>query len=204
MRAVTSAARRLVLAGTAIVALAGCGTFDSDDSESTATGSDTAIDPDLSVTIPATRLTPFCQAMIDLGTELETDPPADEGARIVEVYESVVDDVPAEIRDDFLAVLASLQTGRPVATAAPATPTTAPTTAPSTEPPNAESSGTAAGDDAGSDGSTPNSSVAPVEEGYSPDDSPALRLNLWLQTNCRSTQNNPGPAATQPGGTVAP
>lgn len=201
MRAVTSAARRLVLAGTAIAALAGCGTFDSDDSEPTATGSDTAIGPDLSVTIPATRLTPFCQAMIDLGTELETDPPADEGARIVEVYESIVDDVPAEIRDDFLAVLASLQTGEPVVTAAPSTASTAAST---TAPTTAAPSGTATADDSGSDGSTPNSSVAPVEEGYSPDDSPALRLNLWIQTNCRSTQNNPGPAATQPGATAAP
>ena len=60
----------------AALALAAC---DSGERDADGDGGDTAAAaaPDLSVTIPPERLTPFCQAMIDLNDELLNDPPAD-------------------------------------------------------------------------------------------------------------------------------
>lgn len=165
------------------VMVGGCSTFGGgDDGDDTGTGEEVAIVPDLSVTIPPSRLTPFCQAMIDLGDELENDPPADEGARIIEVYESVVDVVPPEIRDDFLSVLARLQSGSPVAT-------TAATSVPATTAVGAST--------------VPGTTLVDADEGYFPDEDPAVRLNAYISASCRGTLNNPGPLATQPGLIVA-
>ena len=36
------------------------------------------------------------------------------------------------------------------------------------------------------------------EEGWGPEDDPALRVNAYVDFECRGVQNNPGPPATQP------
>ena len=91
------------------VALAGCTSGERDDEASGEPESTEA--PVFSVTIPPQRLTPFCQGMIDLADRLLNDPPADPAAEIISVYESLVDVVPAEIENEFLTVLARLQSG---------------------------------------------------------------------------------------------
>lgn len=175
-----AAARVLAVALIGVI-MAGCNPFAGDDDVDTATDDAIEVVSDISVTIPPSRLTPFCQAMIDLGDELENDPPADEGARIIEVYESIVDDVPPEIRDDFLSVLARLQAGSPDVTAATTPP---PTTVPGSS-------------------TVPGTTLVDSDEGFFPDEDPAVRLNAYISANCRGTLNNPGPLATQPGVTVA-
>ncbi len=173
------------VAALCVAATAGCSVFGGGDDDETGTAEETLLVPDLSVAVPPSRLTPFCQAMIDLGAELENDPPPDEGARIIEVYESIVDDVPDEIRDDFLSVLARLQAGSPPVTTSAATsvPAPAPTSVPGA-------------------GTVPATSLVDADEGYFPDDDPALRLNAYISASCRGTSNNPGPLATQPGVTI--
>ena len=132
--------------------------------------------PTATVTIPAARLTPFCQAMIDLNDRLETDPPDDVGALIVEAYEDIRDDVPDVIRADFDAVLADLRGGS--APPDDGASTTSPTT-------------TVA------DADVPTSDPL-ADEGRSPGDTPAERLSAYVDFACRSVENNPGPPATQP------
>ena len=62
------------------------------------------------VAVPPERLSPFCEAINDLNERLDSAAPdADTGEMIVDTYSSIVDEVPAEIRDDFLSVLAGLQ-----------------------------------------------------------------------------------------------
>jgi hypothetical protein len=138
--------------------------------------------PPLSVSIPPERLTPFCQAMIDLGDRLVNDPPPDPASEIIAVYESLVDVVPPEIEVDFLTVLARLQSGAPATTSTTITTTTSTTVA----------------------GVATVATTLFAEEGYDPDEDPALRVNQYVQFTCRDAVNNPGPAATQPGETAAP
>lgn len=133
-----------------------------------------------SVTIPAERLTPFCQAMIDLSDRLETDPPDDATALIVSVYEDISDQVPVEIVDDFDAVLTALRDG---SAASVPVPVTSEATSDSTA--DQASSPLATGDEF-------------FDEGYSPADDPATRLNDYVDFTCRDSVNNPGPPATQP------
>lgn len=136
-----------------------------------------------SVTVPASRGTPFCRTMIDLSDRLETDPPPSGAATtelIIETYESIADDVPDAIAVDFAAVLAGLRGETPdeddaVATTEPAPPPTGDTV--EGEPPEGD---------------------AFFEEGYSPDDDPALRVNEYVEFACRDSVNNPGPPPTQP------
>jgi hypothetical protein len=200
------AVRAAAIAMVAALALAGCDVFDFDE-EATSTASETEVIPEITVTIPPSRLTPFCQAIIDLRDEIQNDPPADTRARIIEVYESIVDEAPPEIRDDFLSVLASLQSGEPVATAVIVTPTAPPSVSePSVSGPSASAPSTSAPVTAPPPSTVPidPASTPPTSEnfeaveGYDPDTSPTLRLNLWIQENCRSTVNNPGPSDTQP------
>jgi hypothetical protein len=127
----------------------------------------------VTVTVPPERLTPFCQAMIDLSDELESDQPSDPKAVIVETYVRILDVVPAEIHGDFVAVLAALQGSPPPTTIA--------------GPPDTTTTGDVVEFD---------------EEGYLPDDEPSQRLNDYIQFACRGSTNNPGPPATEPlGGT---
>lgn len=167
-----------------VLVLGACSAFGDDADDDTASA--TELVPELSVTVPSERLTPFCQAMIDLADELATDPPDDAEARILEVYEGIVDDVPSEIRDDFLVVLARLQAG-PEATAVVTT--LPPSTTPSASVPTSSVAGS----------SLPGvTEPIAADEGYLPDDDPTLRLNTHIQATCRGTNNNPGPPPTQP------
>lgn len=164
---------------TALVGVAGCNSGEREPDAAT-TGDASVELPEVSVTIPAERLTPFCQAMIDLNDELLDDPPADTRARIIEVYESIVDVVPAEIAADFTTVLARLQSGD--------TAITAPTAAPyatSVVPNSIDVS---------------NTTNPLADEGYSPDDDPTTRLAEYVRFACNDAANNPGPSATQPAG----
>lgn len=167
-----------------VVTLVGCtpGATSSEDDEDTPT----AAAPPATVTIPPVRLTPFCQAMIDLADRLEDDPPDDPEAEIIATYERIEDEVPDEIREDFDAVLADLRGEQPLDppdTVQPDSdaPTTTPAPAPSDEP----------------GGTTPAGDPF-FDEGYDPDDDPALRLNAYVDFECRDVANNPGPPATQP------
>lgn len=128
--------------------------------------------PDRPVVAPLEPVgtTPFCRAMTDLADRLENDPPDDVAAAIIDVYEDMLDVVPDVVRPDLMAVLADLR-GE-----APGTGTTP--------------------------GSTPGSSLPegdPLpDEGWRPDDSPAGRLNAYVEFECRAVVNNPGPPPTQP------
>jgi len=136
--------------------------------------------PARTVPVPAERLTPFCTSIADLDARLNAAPTgADTTQMIVEAYSAMVDDVPAEIHDDFLTVLAALQ----AAPAAAATLPTAPDTALTTPPPSLSSSAT----------TSPG-----VDEGYLPDGDASSRLNAYIDFACRDSQNNPGPADTEP------
>lgn len=132
--------------------------------------------PAATVTVPPARSTPFCQAMIDLGDRLENDPPDDPVAVIIETYAGIQDEVPAAIREDFDAVLAELRD--------------------EDVSPSATSDAAAATTSAVSTASTISATF--FEEGYDPDDDPALRLNAFVDFECRDVANNPGPPATQP------
>ena len=156
------------------ILLAGCSS-DDDAAPGTTLDDDGALQ---TVAIPPERSSPFCEAINDLNRRLDAAAPdADTGEMIIDTYSSIVDDVPAEIRDDFLSVLAALQ-------AEPAS--TAPSTAPSTRPASTLPQ------------STTVTTIEDFEEGYTPDDEAALRLNAYLASACTDTQNNPGPSPTEP------
>lgn len=158
------------------------------------------------VPVPPERSTPFCEAMIDLSDRLVTDPPDDVGGFIIEIYESVLPDVPAEILPDFVYVLADLKgeplpplpepivraTTVPPPTIDPAS-TTEPvvTEPPPTDPPVTDASGSVV------EGSTPTSAPG-VDEFNRADDTPAERLNDYVDFTCQGTLNNPGPPPTAP------
>jgi hypothetical protein len=180
----TSLAVALALVGVALAGCVGGGGGAADG------GSGTGGAPIPSVTIPPERLTPFCQAMIDLADRLQTDPPDDVTGLIIATYERIAADVPIPIADDFTAVLAALQAGATVTT--PSTGTAAPVTTPVSP-------------DVTGGGSTPGGSVDDFfDEGYSPGDDPATRLNTFVDFTCRDSINNPGPPATQPLDDITP
>jgi hypothetical protein len=139
---------------------------------------------------PPERTTPFCTAMTELSDRLDDDPPDDVAAEILEVYRGIVDEVPDVIRDDFLAVIADLAdegvTG---------------TTDTGTTEVGTTDTGTT---DVGTTGraSTPPVSSVPddplPDEGFGPDDTPAGRVNSYVDFVCRGVVNNPGPPDTQP------
>ena len=83
--------------GMAGLVLTGCVGDRTSDGDPAVVGDGAGV-PIVSVTVPPERLTPFCQAMIDLSERLETDPPDDTAALIIETYEGVGGDVPAEDR----------------------------------------------------------------------------------------------------------
>lgn len=149
--------------------------------------------PSGTVAIPVQRLSPFCQALIDLSERLETDPPDDPEALILETYLEVADDVPAEIADDFGAVLAGLQ-GRPLPAVTPDSVPPSSTGADSTDPPVTDPA----------DGSVLPPADAGFDEGRFNSDTPSQRLNDYVTFVCRDSDNNPGPAATQPLDDIAP
>ena len=143
---------------------------------------------------PASRLTPFCEAMIELSDQLRSEEVADDENLIITTYRSIRAEVPPEISADFDAVLVALETGAPAPTDPPLP--TSPTTVPT---PTASSTSTVAPDaqtDVGA-GSVPTSSPG-VDVGYAAGNSPSERINNYVSFACRDTQNNPGPPATEP------
>lgn len=175
------------LAAVVLVSLvaAGCTSFGSSSEDDD--GVAPADRPSATVTISPARLTPFCQAMIDLADQLENDPPDDFEAEIIATYERIADEVPEAIRGDFDAVLADLR-GQPV----PDTVEDISTTSFDPLPTVTDETGATlpAGDPF-------------FDEGYDPDDTPALRFNAYVDFECRDVANNPGPPPTQPLSDVA-
>jgi hypothetical protein len=163
-----------------------------------------------SVTVPPARLTPFCQRMIDLDVTLaELAPDEPVGDVIVGAYRDALPIAPDEIAAEFAAVLRELETGVP-ATLPPGSVALPPITLPpglvaTTAPPSGSSPSSTNAPTP--DSSVPASTIAPpaegetfLEEGYLPDETPAQRVNAYIDFTCRNSQNNPGPPATPPGG----
>jgi hypothetical protein len=182
--------RRVCTMLLAPLALGACVSNDPDDAEPTATTDA----PPVSVTVPASRLTPFCQAMIDLTDRIASGAEPDVEGAIIATYTEVLPDVPPEIASDFSLVLAALESGAPPPTDPPPDP--APTTeaaavTPSTPPDASSESGETDPVDATAD-------EVSVDEGFDPSSSPADRVNAYVDFSCRNTGNNPGPPATEP------
>lgn len=209
--------RTVVAAALGVAALTACTPFGSSDEETSADVADEAVER--TVPVPPERLTPFCGAMIGLADRLENDPPDDIEGEIIETYESIADEVPAELQVDFEVVLAELR-GEPIPTVATSPPTSAPA-------PDADDSGTdgfrpedestsapatattvdgAVGASTTAPDAAPGSSVplgdAFFDEGRLPGETPAERINGYVDFVCRGNQNNPGPPATEPGAVV--
>ena len=177
--------RTPVAAGLLIAVVAGCtpGVLSNDDEQTRS-----SISPQGSVTVPAERLTPFCQAMIELADRLESDPPDDVELLILSTYESIADQVPDEIRVDFEAVVADLRgVSVPSGEALVEDESAGGVSSRSTLPPTTDVTGA----------TLPQDDPLP-DEGFAPEDDPALRLNAYVDFSCRDVANNPGPAATQP------
>ena len=150
------------------------------------------------VTVPPGRLTPFCQAMIELADRLETDDTTDAGELILETYLSILDDVPDEIEEDFLVVVARLQRGE------------LPELATTTISAASDEATDEATDEERTDRATDERTAEATEDpergtvddaeyqGWTPDDDPALRVNGYVDFVCRDNLNNPGPPATVP------
>jgi hypothetical protein len=200
--------RRAMGIGLISVALMSSCVFDGSEPTAEEVGGSDPV-PGVSVVIPTERLTPFCQAMIDLTDRVRTGDVDD--AEIVEAYRAIGDDVPAEIAGDFALVLEALETGAPAPTdpprgtiqTVPRSETTPPSTdesaatnePPTTEPPSTEPPST---DDDSSTGESSVPTTIVVDERFDRDDSPAERLNSYVSFTCRASDNNPGPPATQP------
>ncbi len=203
-------ARRSAALALATAVLAAC-IGGGDDGDETTDGSVPEIP---TVTAPAERGTPFCETMIEISDRVTTDPPADITAFVIESYEAILEDVPAEIRPDFEYVLADLR-GDPLPDlpepTAPPTADAPPTTAPdatATTDVDTSDAGTAPTTDAAgapttggtspAGGSVPGSTQPVVDEFFLPNATPAERLSDYVDFTCRGRLNNPGPPATAP------
>lgn len=171
-----------------VVLLAGC--VSDGPSESSAEEAEPVTE--VSVTVPPVRLTPFCQAMIDLSDRLRTGEDEVSDTVIIETYRSISDVVPPEISSDFAAVLEALETGAPPPTDPP--PETFATVPPGEEPTPA----TTAGTETDPESTTISTAEVLVDEGFAPGTSPSERINNYVTLACRGTQNNPGPPPTEP------
>lgn len=151
--------------------------------------------PQVSVTVPPERLTPFCQEMIDLTDRLRTGDVDDAEATIVETYRRIADDAPNAIVDDFRLVLAALEAGEPP-------PTDPPRDTVATLAPSVTTDATVASTDAPpvtpTDPATGSSAPRVIDEAFAPGDSPSERINSYVEFECRDTANNPGPPPTPP------
>jgi hypothetical protein len=154
-------------------------------------------------TVPAARLSVFCQSMNDINERLDSDPPEDSVTFVLENYRSLLDEVPDAIALDFAAVIADLE-GNPISV--PVSDSSAPTTGEATSSTSLPADATLPADtvaDATDDGATASTALAIEgdelpDEGYSPGDTPAERVNSYVAFVCRDTANNPGPPATEP------
>ncbi len=180
-------AARLLVGLAPVLTVTGCVSDGPSQTDDTVEVTDTT---PISVTIPPARGTPFCTAMIDLTVTIRGDQDVDAEALIIDTYRSIESEVPAEIADDFSAVLTELETGVPAPTLAPvAQPDVAVppvTVAPGSD---ATTAGTTAASAAGADEAT---------EFYFGGSTPAERVNDYVAFACRDSENNPGPPATPP------
>ncbi len=159
----------------------------------------------ISVTVPPERLTPFCQAMIDLTDRVRSGDDSVDESVIVETYRSIVDEVPVEIASDFAAVLSALETGAPPPTDPPPE-TIQPETIQTVpgKPSPSDGSTDVPTDDPSVDspadpgGTTPSAGEVVVDEGFASGTTPGERINNYVTFSCSDTQNNPGPPPTQP------
>ena len=142
------------------------------------------------VTAPPVRLTPFCQAMLDLDEELPDDPAVDTTEQVLTAYRAALPVVPAEIDEEFRAVIAALESGTRATVPGEATGAADTVLSPPAAPPAASS---VAGPT-----TLPSQEQLYAEEGWLPDDDPAARVNAYIDFACRGTANNPGPPATAP------
>ena len=199
---------RAATALAALAAVAAC----TPDTSSSDESADTPAVISGTVAVPIDRLSPFCESMVALADRLASDPPEDETAFIIDTYRAITPEVPAEIANDFAAVLARLE-GRPIPTVDPddTTPLTDPAPAAdstdTSEPAAAPLVTTASSDTLSpvtappatdADGSPIPQDTTFSDEGYAPEEDPAERLNAYVNFVCRDSQNNPGPPATQP------
>lgn len=163
---------RVGLATIASIALTSCTSFGAGSGDGVS--SDEAADPAFApISVPAERLSPFCEAISDLSAQLANDEPDDPTQLIIDTYTDLVDVVPAVVAVDFNAILTSLRTGEPI----PTVPET--------------SSGL----------SSSASSIDPAaldEEGVLPGETPAERIQDYVTFTCLGVGNNPGPQATAP------
>jgi hypothetical protein len=184
--------RAPLVVGVAVVSLAACDfTFQGSDDATT----DDEIEADAApATLVTTPPTPFCAAVDELERRIDESSGDDDRPAIVEAYTAMLDLVPADVRPDFEAVLATLRQGgeSTVPTTAPLASVdldapTGPDATPTTRPP----------------GSTlpPESSLPATvvfEEGYDPEATPAGRIGAYIDFACDRAENNPGPSPTQP------
>jgi hypothetical protein len=142
------------------------------------------------VTAPPVRLTPFCQAMLELDEELPDDPTVDTTEQVLTAYRAALPVVPAEIDEEFRAVIAALESGTRATVPGGPTGSTDAAVPPPAVPP---APGSAVGPT-----TVPSEEQLYAEEGWLPDDDPAARVNAYIDFACRGTANNPGPPATAP------
>ena len=162
-----------------VLVVAGLALACTPESEESVPADDAAATPVVpSVTPPPVRLTPFCQQMLDLDERVRELSAEETGPVIIEGYRAALPIVPPDIEVEFAAVLDALENGT-IATLPPTVPQ-APT------PATAATSSQVTADTF-------------FEEGYLPDDTPASRVNEYIDFACRGNQNNPGPPATPPG-----
>ena len=164
------------------------------------------------VTVPPERQTPFCQAMLDLDAALPDDPAVDTRDQVLAAYQDALPVVPAEIEIEFRAVIEALESGtratvpgdesadpadRPSDGSSGDTTGAAATIAPAVTaaPDPTDAAGVTL---ATVDTTPPSDEQLFAEEGWLPDDDPAVRVNEYVEFACRDTINNPGPPATVP------
>lgn len=150
--------------------------------------------PSITVAVPPERTSTFCTAMVELTDDVRSGELDDVEQAIIDTYRSVAGDVPPEIVTDFTLVLTALEAGGPL-------PTDPPRDTVSTTPPRSEpETTTTAGDPSATDPTaTPSADVSEPDAGFAPSDSPAERVNAYVEFVCRNSANNPGPPPTQPG-----
>jgi hypothetical protein len=200
-RAIPVPIRRAIPVSVVSLLLIGCTSTGDDDAPDTTS----AIAADVpEVTSPPERQTPFCQAMLDLDAALPGDPAVDTRDQVLAAYQAALSVVPTDIEVEFRAVIEALESGTRAtvpgdasgdvtgdasdgagATVAPATAAPGPPDEPGVTL-------------ATVDTSPPSDEQLFAEEGWLPDDDPAIRVNEYVEFACRDTINNPGPPATVP------
>ena len=177
------------------------------------------------VTEPPERATPFCQIMLELDASLPDDQTIDVTDIVLVAYREALPVAPPEIATELEAVIIGLETGTeptlPPTTLGPAPGSSDATTDLATGTTDADGVGSPS--DTAADPPSPETFVPPpagtapastlepptpeeafTEEGYTPADDPAIRLNEYVDFACRDNINNPGPPPTQPSATPVP